>query len=109
MACLDDMADYKSLKSAIIAAGRTDDAIFGPWGINTLSIFALKGAPANDAAIKAAGGTVLVRNPAMQKKALEVLNQLETEPSGKVKAFIANQKEWITSHNVYGVIHPFNK
>jgi hypothetical protein len=109
MACLDDMADYKSLKSAIIAAGRTDDAIFGPWGINTLSIFALKGAPANDAAIKAAGGTVLVRNPAMQKKALEVLNQLGTEPSGKVKAFIANQKEWITSHNVYGVIHPFNK
>lgn len=107
LACLDDMKDYKSLKSAIIAARRTDDAIFRPWGINTLSLYALKGAPANESASKAAGGTVLVRNPAMQKPALTVLAELESEPSGKVKSFIANQKEWITTHNVYGVIRPF--
>lgn len=107
LACLDDMKDYKSLKSAIVAARRTDDAIFRPWGINTLSLYALKGAPANESASKAAGGTVLVRNPAMQKPALTVLAELESEPSGKAKSFIANQKEWITTHNVYGVIRPF--
>jgi hypothetical protein len=107
LACLDDMKDYKSLKSAIMAARRTDDAIFRPWGINTLALYALKGAPANEAATNAAGGTVLVRNPAMQKMALSVLKELESEPSGKVKPFIENQKEWITSHNVYGVIRPF--
>lgn len=104
--CLDDMTDYTSLKSAAIAAGRTDDTIFGPWGINTLTILALKGAPANRTATKSVNGTVLVRNPVMQEKALSVLNQLESEPSGRLKPFIQFQKEWITSHNVFGVIRP---
>jgi hypothetical protein len=107
LACLDDMQDYKSLKSAIIAAGRAKDTAFRTWGINTLSIFAIKGAPASDVATKTAGGSVLVRDAAMQKKARAVLDELATEPSGKIKSFIENQKEWIRSHNVYGVIRPF--
>ncbi|HMK33469.1 MAG TPA: nuclear transport factor 2 family protein [Desulfomonilaceae bacterium] len=107
LSCLDDMTDYKSLKSAIFAAGRSNDAIFRPWGINTLSILAFKGAPANQTASSEVGGTVLVRNKIMQKKALSVLKELESESSGKVKSFIANQKEWVTTHNVYGVVRPF--
>jgi len=36
--CIDDMADYRSLKAAIIAAERQNDRIFNAWGINTLAI-----------------------------------------------------------------------
>jgi hypothetical protein len=105
--CLDDMTDYNSLKSAIIAAGSGDDPIFAPWGINTLTILALKGAPADPAATKTADATVLVHNPVMQRKALSVLNELESEPSGKQKPFIRSQKEWIANHNVYGTQRPY--
>jgi hypothetical protein len=104
---LDDMADYKSLKAAIIASARTGDSILRPWGINTLAILALRGAPAGQSAMTAAGGMVLVKNPAMEKKALEALNELSSEPSGKVKSFIENQKEWIRNHQVYGAAHAF--
>jgi hypothetical protein len=104
---LDDMADYKSLKAAVLASGRTGDPIFRPWGINTLAILALRGAPAGPNAMSAAGGIVLVKNPIMEKKAMAALNELASEPSGKVKPFIENQKEWIRNHQVYGTVQAF--
>jgi hypothetical protein len=100
--CLDDMEDYKPLPAATIAANRTGDPIFEPWGISTLMILSLKGAPANKAAIKAAGGIVILNDPTMQKSAAEALDRLAAEPSGKAKAFIESQKEWVKAHKVYG-------
>ncbi|MGO9567020.1 MAG: hypothetical protein ACLP5H_05715 [Desulfomonilaceae bacterium] len=105
--CLDDMADYKSLKAAILASGRAGDPIFRPWGINTLAILALRGAPAGPDAMNAAGGIVLVKNPVMEKKAMATLDELASEPSGKVKSFVENQKEWIRDHQVYGAVQAF--
>jgi hypothetical protein len=104
---LDDMADYKSLKAAILASARPGDMIFRPWGINTIAIFALRGAPAGPNAMSAAGGIVLVKNPIMEKKATAALNELASEPSGKVRSFIENQKEWIRNHQVYGSVQAF--
>jgi hypothetical protein len=108
LSCLDDMEDYKALSAAAIAANGGGDSIFRPWGINTLAILALKGAPANKAAIKAAGGVVVVNNPAMQKKAGEVLEQLEADPSGKFKPFVDFQKKWIKAHKVFGGLQALN-
>lgn len=105
--CLDDMEDYKPLSAATVAANRTSDPIFGPWGISTLTILSLKGAPANQTALKAAGGIVMLNDPMMQKKAAEALDQLAAEPSGKAKTFIAFQKEWVKAHKVYGGFQAF--
>jgi hypothetical protein len=105
--CLDDMEDYKPLSAATVAANRTGDPIFGPWGISTLTILSLKGAPANQTALKAAGGIVMLNDPMMQKKAAEALDQLAAEPSGKAKTFIAFQKEWVKAHKVYGGFQAF--
>ncbi|MGB6066621.1 MAG: hypothetical protein WBG50_17590 [Desulfomonilaceae bacterium] len=104
---LDDMADYKSLKAAVLAAHRTGDPIFGPWGINTLAILALKGAPACPEAMTAAKSMVLVKDSAMKKKALETLDELASEQSGTVTSFIRYQKDWVRSHQVYGSVHAF--
>lgn len=104
---LDDMADYKSLKAAILASGRAGDSILRPWGINTLAILALRGAPAGPSAMNAAGGMVLVKNAAMEKKALSALDELSSEPSGKMRSFIENQKEWVRNHQVYGTFQAF--
>ena len=57
--------------------------------------------------MSAAGGIVLVKNPIMEKKAMAALNELASEPSGKVKSFIENQKEWIRNHQVYGTVQAF--
>ncbi|MBI5568574.1 MAG: hypothetical protein HY914_01380 [Desulfomonile tiedjei] len=105
--CLDDMADYKSLMAATIAAGREGDMVFRPWGINTLTILALKGAPAAPEAVNSAGGMVMVENPAMRKAAWEVLEKLTSGDSGTLKTFIERQKEWVTHHQVYGSIRDF--
>ncbi|MBI5251384.1 MAG: hypothetical protein HY912_17990 [Desulfomonile tiedjei] len=102
LSCLDDMEDYKALSAATIAASRNGDTVFRPWGISTLAILALKGAPANQTAIKAAGGIVVLNSPAMQKKAEEVLTQLSADPSGKLKSYIEFQKEWVKTHKVFG-------
>ena len=107
LSCLDDMEDYKPLSAATFAANRNSDNIFRPWGISTLAILALKGAPANQAAIKAAGGIVILNNPVMQKKAGEILDQLSADPSGKAKSFIDFQKEWIKNHKVFGALQTF--
>jgi hypothetical protein len=104
LGCLDDMTDYRSLQAAIMAAERSGDSVFRPWGINTLTILALKGAPAPADTIKEAGALVLVDNPAMKKVASEELDRLESEPSGRVKSFVENQKQWIVHHEVYGTV-----
>ncbi len=105
--CIDDMADYKSLKAAIIAAERQNDRIFKTWGINTLAILALKGAPANPDIVKAAGAMVLVIDPGMQKIALAGLGKLGSEPTGQLRGFIDNQVEWVKNHQVYGTANTF--
>lgn len=107
LSCLDDMSDYRSLKAASVAAERTNDAVFRPWGINTLAILALKGAPASKEVIKAAGSMVLVDNPAMRKSALDELDRLSAEPTGRLKAFVDRQKEWVSRHQVYGQVGGF--
>lgn len=107
LSCLDDMEDYKPLSAAAIAASRNGDINFRPWGISTLAILGLKGAPSNQAAIKAAGGIVMLNSPAMQKKALEVLDQLSADTSDKVKSFVEFQKDWVKNHRVFGGLQAF--
>jgi hypothetical protein len=103
LGCLNVMNDYVSEKAAIVAAKRKDDPIFMPWGISTLAIFSIRGAPAKDEVCKAAGTTVVILNPKMQKIASDALAATAAEQSGKVKQFIEFQNEWIRAHNVYGL------
>jgi hypothetical protein len=105
--CLDDMGDYASLKAAIVAA-QGDDPLFRPWGINTLAIYALKGAPAPAGVIKQAGAMVMVRNPVMSGEALRVLDELAATGSAQVKAFIDSQKDWVNAHKIYGAVQSLN-
>ncbi len=105
--CLDDMADYKALKAAIVAAERPNDQIFKAWGINTLAILGLKGAPAEPEIVKATGAMVLVTDLGMQKTALGALEKLGSEPTGQLRRFIDNQKEWVKNHQVYGTANTF--
>jgi len=103
--CIDDMADYRSLKAAIIAAERQNDRIFNAWGINTLAILALKGAPANPETVKTAGSMIVVIDPGMQQIASAALGKLESESSAQLRRFIENQKEWVKKHQVYGTVN----
>ena len=105
--CLDKMEDYNSLSAAIVAARRDDDPVFKPLAVSTLSILAFKGAPANAEAMKAGEDLVLVKNPLMQKIALEVLVEIAGEPSGRWKSFVEFQKQWVQRHNVYGTVTSF--
>ncbi len=107
LGCLDDLADYKALKAAILAANKPKDVVFRPWGINTLSILAAKGAPADREVIKIAGGMVYVLDPNMQKVAGQALDELASKGSEAVKAFIAQQKQWVSTHRVYGAAAQF--
>jgi hypothetical protein len=106
-ACMDDMADYKGLKAAIIAAERSKDPVFRAWGINTLAILALKGAPADPETVKSAGAMALVTDLGMQEIALAALGRLASEPTGQLGRFIESQKEWVKSHQVYGTANTF--
>ena len=106
LSCLDEMEEYNSLKAATIAAQR-GNRVFWPWGINTLSIFALKGAPAGPVVMKSAGAIVLVQNPIMQKTASDFLEKVAQESSLKEKAFIEFQKEWIGKNRVFGTSPSF--
>ncbi len=101
MSCLNSMSDYVSQKAAVIAANRSKDSVFMPWGINTLAIYAVKGAPADEAACKMAGGILIVSNPSMQKAASDALVSIGLEPSGKIKNFVDYQKAWVKNHDVY--------
>ncbi len=100
--CLDNMADFKSLKAAIIASRRTGDANFRSWGINTLVILSLRGAPADHETTESIGTIVRTTNPAMQKLAGEALLKLEKSNSGALASFIERQKDWVLTHQVYG-------
>jgi hypothetical protein len=106
-ACMDDMADYKALKAAIVAAGRSNDQVFRAWGINTLVILALKGAPADPETVKSAGAMALVTDLGMQQIALAALERLGSEPTGELRQFIDSQKEWVKGHQVYGTPNTF--
>jgi hypothetical protein len=107
LGCLDEMADYAALKTALTVSNLPADNLFKPWAINTLAIFALKGAPANEEALKSAGVMVLVTNAEMQRIAATALDKLAAEPSGKMKSFIDTQKEWVQHHKVYGSVSSF--
>jgi hypothetical protein len=102
LSCLDDMVDYKALSAAAYAANNSKDHVFRPLGINTLAILAIKGAPANEAATRAAGGIVILQNRVMQKQALEALEKIASESSGSVKTEVEFQKEWVKTHRVFG-------
>jgi hypothetical protein len=101
------MEEYRSLKAAITAAERRKDSVFRPWGLNTLAIFAAKGAPASPEVIRRAGAMVLVKNPHMQNTAKEALRRIASESSRKVRAFIKSQKKWVSAHDVYGTASSF--
>lgn len=100
--CLDDMADFKSLKAAVLASRRTGDLNFRPWGINTLVIFSLRGAPAGKDVTEKMGTIVRVANPPMQKIAADALRNLEQNNPGPLASFIERQKDWVLTHQVYG-------
>lgn len=102
LGCLDDLAEYRALKAAIAAAQREGDTVFQPWGINTLAILAVKGAPAGAEVIREAQTMVLVSDPVMQKAASEALERLASASSGRLRSFIEFQKSWIQTHKVYG-------
>lgn len=104
LSCLDEMADYRSLKASILAAQRVNDRTFRPWGINSLVILGLKQAPADGKVIEQAGAMVLVENPNMRRVALKALEGLGAEPTGKVRSFINLQRKWVSSHKVYGTL-----
>jgi hypothetical protein len=101
MTSLEDTADYHSLKAAIIASGRTGDVNFRPWGVNALVIYALKGAPAKSETLRKLKCLVLIRNAKMQELAAQELDALAAEPSGKVRAFVEQQKAKALSDRVY--------
>jgi hypothetical protein len=105
--CLDSVANYAALKAAIMAAQRDGDPNFRPWAVNTLAIFALKGAPASNEVIAKAGGFVLVSNPEMQKSAADALEQLASDPTGRMRSFVEDQKNWIRTHEVYAAVRTF--
>lgn len=107
LGCLDNMTDFKSLQAAILASRRTGDVYFRPWGINTLVIFSIKGAPAQQELAEKIGTIVRVTSPQMQEVAAEALQQLAGEPSGRLASFIETQKDWVRTHKVYGPAYAF--
>jgi hypothetical protein len=108
LTCLDKMADYQALKAAMIAARRSGDPYFRPWGINTLAILSLKGAPATAEAVKSAQVMVLVENRQMRQIAAQALRKLVANPGDPGGAFIKYQKNWVRNHRVYGRTTLFN-
>jgi hypothetical protein len=96
------MNDYGALKAALAAADRVGDPLFMPWGINTLAIYAEKGAPADAELCKKMGGIVIVRAPDMQQSAKDALKRIAAHPAGGAKQFVEMQADWVKTHNVYG-------
>ncbi|MEW6350926.1 MAG: nuclear transport factor 2 family protein [Thermodesulfobacteriota bacterium] len=102
LGCLDDMSDYKALNAAVLASQRLGDPVFRPWGLNTLAILAIKGAPADRKTIESAGAMVVILNPHMQRLAMEEMNKLSAGGSSVDRIFIDQQKKWAANHEVYG-------
>jgi hypothetical protein len=102
LASLDDLTDYRSLRAAIASLERPDDDFFRAWGINTLAILSVKGAPADKAALENTGNVAIVKNTTMQKIAREALERLSQESAEPVQNFIKAQTQWVQNHNVYG-------
>ncbi len=102
LGCLDDMSDYKALNAAMLASQRVDDPVFRPWGLNTLAILAIKGAPADRRTVESAGAMVVILNPHMQRMAMDQINKLSAGGSSVDRVFIDQQKKWAANHEVYG-------
>jgi hypothetical protein len=107
--CLDDMAEYRALKAAIIAAQKKGDTVFRPWAINTLCIFAYKGAPADESIVKRLGALALINDRGMQSIAEKALRDIAASSEQSVQNFIANQRQWVQNNKVYGASATFNK
>jgi hypothetical protein len=105
--CLDDLADYNSLKASILAAQGLGGPLFQPWGINTLAILGLKGAPAGRSVAERVAGMVLVLNPEMQRAALDALKTPAVTSRGKISSFVESQMRWVRAHQVYGIAQSF--
>ncbi len=104
--CLDSMADYGALKAAVDAS-TSSEAVFRPWAVSTLVIFALQGAPAGEEITAKAGAMVLVDNPAMRNIAEQALEKLASDSSASLRAFIDSQKKWVRANPVYGTVADF--
>ncbi|MFH1115589.1 MAG: hypothetical protein V1792_16900 [Pseudomonadota bacterium] len=105
--CLDDLVDYNSLKAAITAAEGTEGGFFRTWGINTLSILAEKGAPADPSLAGTVGAAVMISNPGMERTASDALDRLSSRSPAEVKSFIEHQRRWVRKHRVYGTVQSF--
>lgn len=105
--CLDDLADYNSLKASIMAAQGLGGPLFRPWGINTLAILGVKGAPAERSVAQRVGGMVLVLNPTMQRTALDALESRHVTSDEEISSFAKSQIRWVSTHQVYGTAQAF--
>jgi tetratricopeptide (TPR) repeat protein len=107
MSALEDTTDYHSLKAAIIAANRKGDVNFRPWGVRTLVLYALKGAPAKTEIMRKVNCLTIVRNLKMQEVASRELDTIAAEPTGRVKAFVERQKARILSEKSFAAMGGF--
>ncbi len=104
---IDNMEEYRSLKAAIIASRGVSDPIFRAWGINSLAIMAVRGAPADRRTTEAAGALVLLNDPVMQKVADSALNRIASDGGSGLRAVVRSQREWAKGHKVYGTAPRF--
>jgi len=105
--CIDDLADYNSLKASILAAQGLGGPLFRPWGINTLAILGVKGAPAERSVAQRVGGMALVLNPTMQRTALDALKSPPVTSDEEISSFVKGQMRWVSTHQVYGTAQAF--
>jgi hypothetical protein len=102
--CLDDLAEFRALKASIIAANKRGDTVFRPWAINTLCIFAYKGAPADEAIVKKLGVLALINDRGMQSVAERALRDISSSSKPHVRKFIQRQRQWVRNNQVYGAV-----
>lgn len=105
--CLDDMAEFNALKASIMASQKKGDSIFRPWAINSLCIFAHKGAPAQKSIIKEIGVLALISDREMQGVAQSKLKELYAKADNRMRGFIDQQVQWVKNNRVYGASTPF--
>ncbi len=105
--CLDDMVEFNALKASIIASQKKGDSVFRPWAVNTLCIFAHKGAPARKSIIKEIGVLALISDREMQGVAQSSLKELYSKAETRTRSFIDQQIQWVKTNRVYGASIPF--
>lgn len=107
--CLDELEGFNSMQAAIIAATEADDPNFKPWGINTLAILSLKGAPAERSLLDKTGALVIIRNPDMERRAAKELDRIAASGPGGLQAFVSYQRKWIQDNKVYGSVETLKR